>query len=517
MAKHTLAQRIERIVSDAICDPNLDIRARWDKVVEDGIATDAIAVCGSMPEPTLDDVELTDAVDYAGEDADATWQLSPMLDVEIARLGLRKALEIDYGCIPMIAHMMDVGMPIDRPHFTALEGIFDDYLQTLDQSIGAIAQKALPVSTEVWGGFNPSSPDQVATLLFDVLGLATGRKTKSGKRPTTDDKALEALKYSHPVVPLLLEYREVAKLASTYCILPMFADSADRIHPNLTLARVPSGRLASSDPNLLAIPTRTELGKEIRRGFVAPPSQVLVSADLNQIEMRCMAHISQDERMLEAFASGEDIHRQTASLMFECSLDAVTDAQRHHGKQVAFGIVNGITASGYVDQMYLRGAWRFDEREYHHHLSEAQRMLDLYLTVAYPGVVRMFEATWSEGRQYGYVRDNLSGRIWRLPGLRSSIEKVRAEAQRQATNFKIQTMAQAVIKLAMAELWAARLYDVNVECLLQVHDELIFQVPNNEWLTDVCEGIVAIMESIDVLDIPVKAKYKTGPNWAELR
>ncbi len=221
--------------------------------------------------------------------------------------------------------------------------------------------------------------------------------------------------------------------------------------------------------------------------------------------------------MLEAFASGEDIHKQTASLMFKCSLDAVTDAQRHHGKQVAFGIVNGITASGYVDQMYLRGAWKFDERDYQGHLSEAQRMIDLYLTDAYPGVVRMFEDTWAEGRRHGYVRDSLSGRIWRLPGLRSSIDKVRFEAQRQATNFKIQTMAQTVIKMAMALVWEAQFYNVGCECLLQVHDELIFELKDDEWLTDTCEGIVALMESVDVLDIPVKAKYHTGQTWADLK
>lgn len=504
MAKHTLSQRIERIVSDAIADPNLDIRARWDKVVDDGIATDAIAVCGNMPDATLDDVDLIDAINYAGEDADATWQLSPILDVEIERLGLRRALEIDYAVIPMIARMVQVGMLIDRDHFKALEGIFDDYEAGLRQSIGDIAGS----------DFNPASPDQVAELLFGRLGLSAGRKTKGGSRPTTDDKALEALKYSHPVVPLLLEYREVAKLRSTYCILPEFAGSDDRIHCNLTLARVPSGRLASSDPNLLAIPTRTELGKEIRQGFVAPAGYVLASADLNQIEMRCMAHISQDERMLEAFHSGEDIHRQTASLMFGCSTDAVTDSQRHHGKQVAFGIVNGITASGYVDQMYLRGAWKFDEREYHHHLEDAQRMIDLYLTVAYPGVVRMFEATWSEGRQHGYVRDSLSGRIWRLPGLRSSIDKVKFEAQRQATNFKIQTMAQTIIKLAMAQLWQYLKWG-EIEPLLQIHDELLFEV-QSDCAGGFMDAIVDIMEGIDALSIPVKAKYRTGPTWADI-
>jgi DNA polymerase I len=506
MAKHTLAQRIERLVSDAIADPATDIRARWDKIVEDGIATDALAACGPMDEPTLDDIPLTDAINYAGADADCTFQLSPILDIEIERLGLRKALEIDYAIIPMIARMMEVGMLIDRTHFAQLETLFDDYLHDLTQFIQSITGPE----------FSPSSPDHVAALLFERLGLPSTRKTKGGKRPTTDDKALEALKYAHPVVPLLLEFREVQKLAGTYCGLPVFADSSDRIHPSLTLVRVPSGRLASSNPNLLAIPTRTELGKEIRRGFIARPYCVLASADLNQIEMRCMAHISGDERMLEAFQSGEDIHRQTASLMFQCRLDAVTDAQRHHGKQVAFGIVNGITASGYVDQMYLRGAWKFDERDYQSHLAEAQRMIDLYLVKAYPGVQAMFDDTWAEGKRHGFVRDSLSGRIWRLPGLRSSIDKVRFEAQRQATNFKIQTMAQTIIKLAMAVIWDNR-HQIDGDCLLQVHDELIFELWDSEELENICDTIVALMESVDVLSIPVKAKHKVGQTWADLK
>jgi len=489
-----------------MADPQLDIRARWQKVVDDGIASDAIAALGPMPDATLDDVPLTEAVNYAAADADSTWQLNPILDAEIEALGLRKALEIDYAVIPMIRRMMDIGMLIDRPHFKQLENTFYGYLETLTESIQSIAGPE----------FSPASSDQVAELLFERLGLSTGRKTKSGKRQTTDDKALEALKYSHPVVPLLIEYREVAKLSSTYCNLPDFAGPDDRIHSNLTLARVPSGRLAANDPNLLAIPTRTELGKEIRRGFPAPRGRVLGSADLNQIEMKCMAHISQDERMLEAFHSGEDIHRQTASFMFKCSLEAVTDAQRHHGKQVAFGIVNGITASGYVDQMYLRGAWKFDERDYQGHLSEAQRMIDLYLTDAYPGVVKMFESTWDEGRRNGFVRDELSGRIWRLPGLRSSIDKVRFEAQRQATNFKIQAMAQAVIKLAMAEIWPLVKDEDSIQPLLQVHDELLFEV-DADVADDWGMALMLLMTDAVELSVPVTAKWHKGQTWCDLK
>lgn len=465
-----------------------------------------------MPAVTLDDVPLADAVNYAGTDADATWQLNPILDQQLDSLGLRHAYDIDIAVVPMLRRMMDVGMMIEPDHFTALDGVFGDMLADLTQQIVQYGDSSMFQS--------PSSPDQVAWLLFDYLELKYGRFTKSKKRLSTDDKTLEALKYAHPVVPLIQEYREIAKLRGTYCTLPQFADSGNRIHPDLSLTRVPSGRLASSDPNLLAIPVRTELGKEIRRGFVAPNGCVLASADLDQIEMRCMAHISQDENMLEAFTSGVDIHKQTASLMFNCSVDTVTVEQRHHGKQVGFGIVNGITASGYVDQMYLRGAWKFDEREYQSHLGEAQRMIDLYLEVAYPKVRQMFDSTWDEGRRNGYVRDSLSGRIWRLPGLRSSIDKVRFEAQRQATNFKIQTMAQTVIKLGMAMLWdnlfEPRWVPEHLEPLLQVHDELLFEVEADP-AESLSHPILELLTFCDALSVPVKAKWHTGSTWADLK
>src|SRR5437867_1743409 len=167
-----------------MADPQLDIKARWGKVAEDGIAADAIAAVGMMPEPTLDDVPLAEAINYAAADADATWQLNSILDAEIDALGLRKALEIDYGVIPIVRRMMDNGMLIDRDHFAQLEVIFEDYQQQLTESIQAVAGR----------GFSPSSPDQVADLLFTRLGLATARLTKTKRRPTTDDKALEALK-----------------------------------------------------------------------------------------------------------------------------------------------------------------------------------------------------------------------------------------------------------------------------------------------------------------------------------
>ncbi len=363
MAKQTLAQRIERIVTDAIVDSTVDIRSRWQKVLDDkrgdgdAVTAAALLELGHMPDATLDDVPLDEAIQYSGCDADATWQLNKVLDTEIERLQLRHALEIDYAVVPIIGHMREVGMLIDPTHFEQLDVAFEAALEGIQHQIRQYSGSDT---------FNPGSGDQVAELLYTRLGLGGRRKTKSGKRLTTDDKALEALKYAHPVVSLLQEYREVAKLRGTYCVLPDCADDRNRIHPDITMVRVPSGRLASGDDRLLTIPTRTELGKEIRRGFIAGPGRVLASCDLNQIEMRMMAHLSQDANMLQAFHDGTDIHTRTAQLMF--GVAEPTYEQRHHGKQVGFGIINLITAMGLTDQMYLRGALRYSDIDYHQHL-----------------------------------------------------------------------------------------------------------------------------------------------------
>lgn len=507
MAKQSLTQRVERIVNDAIADTATDIRARWQKVVDDGIAAEATTTLGPMPDATLDDVDLADAIQYAGADADATWQLNPILDQQIEALGLRRALEIDYAILPMVRRMMDNGMLIDPAHFATLGPAFDEAMDGLAQEIRHYSDSP---------DFNPGSGDQIAWLLYEHLGLGGRRKTKSGKRLSTDDKALEALKYAHPVVSLIQEYREIGKLRGTYCCLPEFADAHGRIHPDLSMVRVPSGRFASGDDRLLTIPTRTNLGKEIRRGFIAPPGKVLASADLSQIEMRVMAHLSGDANMLEAFWDGVDIHTRTAQLMYD--VKEPTQEQRHHGKQVGFGIVNLITAMGLTDQMYLRGAWRYDDREYQSHLAQAQLMIDLYLDKAYPGIRTFQQRVWDEGRRNGYVRCGLSGRIWRLPGLRSSIDKVKSEAERQATNFMIQAGAQTAMKLGMAKVWdwLGGWSEDLIEPLLQVHDELVLEVADSAN-GDVDEDLLRLLTSGIELDVPVTANWHTGLTWADLK
>jgi DNA polymerase-1 len=492
MPPQTLLKRVERLCSDACADPTVDVRARWAKIAET-VGAEADAALGGIPEPTLDDIEPDKAIFYACRDADGTNRINPILDAEIDRMGLRSAVEIDYAVIPMLCRMMSNGMLVDRPHLATLEDAFGDALADLEYRCHQLAGRRFLVT----------SGDQVDEILTE-LGLVRRRKTPTGKRYSTDEKTLQALKGQHPIVSLILEHRELSKLQSSYVEkLPKLLSPDGRIRMELGMTTVPSGRLNCwGGVNLLAIPVRSDLGKEIRRAFIAPPGCVLGSVDLNQIEMRAMAIISGDERMLQAYADGVDIHTQTAQFMFR--VKEPTTEQRHHGKQVGFGIINGITAMGLLDQMILRGATDWDE-------GDCQRLINLYLEEVYPGVGRMFEATWEEGRRNGYIRCSLSGRILYTPGLRSPIEKVRAEAERVATNWKIQTWAQTVMKLGMALVWQAEL---GFGALLQVHDELLLENSQDFDAWDVVSELLCSGHS-DV--IPVTAGYKVGRTWADLK
>ena len=432
--KHTLEQRVMRLLADAATDPDIDLRTRWSKVSADFPAVEASL--GPMPDATLDDVPLQNAIEYAGRDADATLRIYPHLAEKVREMGLERALAIDVAITPMLAAMQQNGVLVDRDHLGALSATFEDSLTDLEYRLGQVAGHP----------FNPASGDQVATVLFEELRLDGGRKTKTRKRYSTDEKALDALAGRHPIIALLKEHREISKLKGTYVdVLPGLISRDGRIRMELGMTTIPSGRLNCwGGVNLLGIPVRTELGREIRRAFIASPGHKLGAVDLNQIELRGFAVLSGDEYLLEAYAHGEDLHKNTAAdAIYHCRRDTVSFEQRQRGKVVNFAVANQISALGLRDQFYISGVTDVDE-------ADCQRMLDGWYG-HYSAVPRWYEAVYEEGRRNGYIRCPLSGRILWTPGLRTGItgskgDMVRGQAERVATNFLLQCYASTIGK-----------------------------------------------------------------------
>jgi DNA polymerase-1 len=427
---------------------------------------------GPMPEATLDDVPMQRAVWYATRDADATIRIAPILESMIAAEGLAEVSEIDHAIIPMIDRMQYIGMPVDA---AALKRLEDKCTDRMNQVHYAIYQAT-------GADINPDSHDQVRALLFGQLKLPTKelKLTKITKEASTNDKNLERLIRLHPVVGLIQDYREASKVRGTFAIGVGRQVQADgRVHPNLRITRVSSGRLAASNPNLLAIPVRSEIGKEVRDCFVAPDGRILASHDLDQIEMRLMMWESGDPVGIAAFLSGKDIHTETAATMFGISVGNVNkELHRKPGKIVGFGIINGISAHGLVDQMALYRAYKADGSYWTE--DDCERMIKAWFGI-YRQVPVFMEAAAAEARRYGRVRDRW-GRLRYLPAIHSSIERMREEAARQATSHKIQAGAQGIMKIGMAKCWRAireiwRREGIGaVEPLLQIHDELIVEL-----------------------------------------
>lgn len=475
---------------------------------------------GLMPEAGLDAVEevfgpqgLQTAVEYSAGDADDTLSIYPILRDRIRALDLTRAYELDLAVIPMIDRMMRIGFMADKAYFQKL-GV--ELAAEMERDLNAI-------QSAVGHRINPNSSLQVGALLFEKLRLPVQSRTATG-RPSTADEVIEALRLlsDHPVLPLISDYRELSKMKTTYTDrLWRWLGPDSRIRTTLRLTRVPSGRLASSEPNLMAIPVRSQrllngvkLGKAIRDGFIPRPGCVLYSVDLDQIEMRVLAHRSQDPSLLGVFERKEDIHQKTASLIFSLPMGEVAKGswQRESAKNCGFGIVYGITAAGLQLQLKLRGIDRTE--------AECQAMIDAYLVTAYPGVRALMEDKKAEARRYGYVR-TMYGRIRYLPGIHSPNGRLRAEAERISLNHDIQGTAQEVEKEGMRTIWEAVLPAVHAEGwyaepILQVHDELIFEV--DDGIIDVFDTLVRhTMQEAVRLSIPLGAKGTYGPTWGALK
>jgi uracil-DNA glycosylase family 4 len=518
---YRIDQRIRRMFNDVekkgILLPSnpggVDISKRvanWDDSAADAL----VAAIGRVPEPTLSDIPRGQAEAYACRDADATGRIAGTLIDMVKAQGSWDIAMIDHSVIPMVERMQSNGILRDRPYFEALEAKLTQQMEAVRDRIEAIVGVRI----------NPSSPDQVSDLLFKQLKL-TSRKTTSSGDDSTNDKVLMALRNEHPVISEIMEYRGLNKARGSFVRVAIRDAGPDgRLRTTLRVTRVSSGRISSSDPNLMAFPVRDALGKEIRQGFVAPPGKVLADWDLDQAEMRFMTHESEDDGLIEVFRSGTiDVHTDTASRMFGIPY-ANVDKNRHRypAKRVGFGVITGITGAGLVDQMALAGVLSPDGDEYTE--GECDNFIELWFK-ARPGVRRYMDQCRAEARRQGWVADKY-GRVRQLPGVWSTLERIREEACRQSHSHKIQAGAQGYIKKAMAEIWwwVTQVWWprggewAGIEPLLQIHDSLLFELPDNPAIIEEVDNtVVMCLSQADDLLVPMGAKGGTAYNWGDLK
>ena len=451
-------------------------------------------VCGKgAHQITFDQVNLETATQYAAEDADITLRLHhamyPAIEADAKLLTIYKDIEIP--AMHALAVMERNGILIDSAKLSSQGQMVGQRLLDLEKQIHELAGQP----------FNIQSPKQIGEILFGKLELPIIKKTPSGA-PSTDEEVLQKLAENYPLPARILDYRGLAKLQSTYIEkLPrMVNPKTGRVHTSYSQAVAVTGRLASSDPNLQNIPVRTEEGRKIREAFVAKPGSVMVSADYSQIELRIMAHIAEDESLLKAFAAGEDIHKATAAEMFHVDLNQVSSEQRRYAKVINFGLIYGMSAFGLASNLGI-------ER------SAAQQYIDTYFA-RYPGVADYMAQTRVQAKERGYVETVFGRRLW-LPEIRSNNGMRRQGAERAAINAPMQGTAADLIKLAMiaVQRWIEQNH-LETSMLLQVHDELVLEVPQSE-LAFVQEHLPQLMTGVAKLKVPLLVEVGVGSNWEE--
>jgi DNA polymerase-1 len=397
--------------------------------------------------------------------------------------------DLEVPLAPVLAALEDRGVMIDRPHFAKLARSFEKHLKKAEGELYELAG----------GEFNPNSPVQLREILFDKLGLKPKRKTKTGYSTAAD--VLESLAEEHALPAKILAYRELAKLKNTYVdVLPTLADKEGRIHTTFNQAATSTGRLSSADPNLQNIPIRTDLGAEIRKGFIPGDGLVFLSADYAQVELRILAHIADDPGLQKAFAEGKDIHAATAAELFDVPFDRVSREQRTLAKAINFGLA------------YKMGPRRL-ARETGLSVKEAEAYIEKYFA-RYPGVRRYIDEQIERAHREGYVHTVLGRRRY-LPDVASDDNRVRAAAERFAVNMPIQGSAADILKLAMLAL-DRRLRGGKLKAwmLLTIHDELLFEVapPDVDKLTElVREEMTGVLD----LKVPLEVHLGVGDNWLE--
>ncbi|MEW6510345.1 MAG: DNA polymerase I [Bacteroidota bacterium] len=446
---------------------------------------------GKQAKP-ITEVPLEAITDYSAEDADMTFRIRELQIPRLQQLDLLKLCEqIEFPLIPALARMEFEGITLDVAYLADMSKEMERLLENLVGEIHRLAG----------GAFNINSTPQLREVLFTRLGLPTARRTKTGF--STDVAVLETLRGKHPIIEKLLEYRQLTKLKSTYIdALPSLINpKTGRVHTSFNQTVAATGRLSSSDPNLQNIPIRTEIGRSIRKAFVPrTPGSVLMSADYSQIELRIMAHMSGDEGLLAAFRNDEDIHASTASRVFGVAPGDVTREMRRKAKEVNFGIMYGIGPFG------LSGRLEISQ-------TEAREIIARYFS-RFPRVKEYITSTLEGARQQGYVA-TLTGRRRYLPDITSRNQNIRGNAERQAINMPIQGTAADLIKLAMIRLDdAIRRKGLRSRMLLQVHDELLLEVPKGE-MNEAEDLVRGTMQNAMQLSVPLKVDVGTGSNWLE--
>ena len=445
----------------------------------------------------MSEVPVTEAAAYAAADAVVVLRLIPQLQAELdASPAGRLLQEMEMPLVSVLAEMEMAGIMLDSA-----------FLQEMGQELLArLNELERQVYDFVGEAFNLNSTQQLSDALFNRLKLMPPDRTKrtaSGHFSTSAD-VLEGLRDKHPVVELLLEYRELSKLKSTYVdALPQQVNShTGRVHTSYNQTGSVTGRIASSDPNLQNIPIRTELGRRVRHAFIAAPGQTLISVDYSQVELRIAAHMSEDENMLSAFRSGQDIHTATASAVFHIPLDQVSKEQRRHAKTINFGLIYGMSAFGLTRSSDLT-------------LAESEDFLEAYFQ-QFPGVRRYLDQVRRQAAEQGYV-ETLLGRRRYFPGLKlSGNPVVRNREEREAINAPIQGTAADIMKLAMIHLPPAlRAQNLKARLLLQVHDELVLECPEAE-VSQTVRVVREVMEGAYPLKAPLVAEARSGTNWGKM-
>ena len=446
---------------------------------------------------SMSQVLVAQAAPYAAADAEVSLQLVALLKKGLAEANaLRLFDEIEMPLVPVLAQMERNGVALDVPFLAKMS-------QELSQRLGDIETS---IYEQVGYRFNLNSTQQLSKVLFETLKIEPPdrrKKTSSGHFSTSAD-VLEEIRNEHPVVSTILDYRELTKLKSTYVdSLPLQVNPrSGRVHTSYSQTGSVTGRLASSDPNLQNIPTRTEIGRQVRNAFVAGNGKFLLAVDYSQIELRIVAHMAQDEAMLDAFRAGQDIHTATAAAVQGLDLAAVTKDQRRHAKAINFGLIYGMSAFGLTRTTDLT-------------LAEAENFVKAYF-MQFPGVKSYLDGTRQFAKREGYV-ETLLGRRRYFPNLKNPVNQaLRAREEREAINAPVQGTAADIMKIAMVRLPAAlEKAGLSARMLLQVHDELVLEVPAAER-TETIKVVTEVMENAYPLSIPLETEARWGHNWGSL-